>query len=58
MITRVTGRTKEGLLNALIVKSAVTAEPLLRKRLQRYSHVYDHSFRCAQGTKGNETRMP
>ena len=21
-------------------------------------HVYDHSFRCAQGTKGNESRMP
>ena len=21
-------------------------------------HMYDHSFRCAQGTKGNESRMP
>ena len=22
------------------------------------NHEYDHSLRCAQGTKGNETRMP
>ena len=29
-----------------------------RCKLSVMFHVYDHSFRCAQGTKGNETRMP
>ena len=42
-------------LDALMGYASVIQDMVLQ---YHNGHVYDHSFRCAQGTKGNETRMP